>query len=60
MIGWFPALVVGLVVFAGAAAVLRVFTPGEVEMMREGLRKVRRKIPGLKRYGTAAGAGQAP
>jgi O-antigen/teichoic acid export membrane protein len=60
VIGWFPSLIVGLLVFAGAAAVLRVFTPGEVELMRQGLRKVTRRIPGLKRYGQAAGAGQTP
>ena len=58
MVGWFLSLVIGLFVFAGAAAVLRVFTPGEVDLMRQGVQKVTRRIPGLKRYGPAARAGQ--
>ena len=50
MIGWFPSLIVGLLVFAGVSAVLRVFTPGEVELMRQGARKVTGRLPGLKRW----------
>lgn len=50
VIGWFPALIVGLLVFAGVSAVLRVFTPGEVELMRQGARKVAGRLPGLKRW----------
>ena len=57
MVGWLASLVIGLLVFIGAAAVLRVFTPGEIELMRQGLQKVTRRIPGLRRYGPAARAG---
>ena len=49
VIGWFPSLIVGLLVFAGVSAVLRVFTPGEVDLMRQGARKVTGRIPGLRR-----------
>ena len=49
VIGWFPSLIVGLLAFAGVSAVLRVFTPGEVDLMRQGARKVTKRIPGLKR-----------
>jgi len=58
VIGWFPSLVVGLLVFAGAAAVLRVFTPGEVDLMRQGARKVTGRIPGLGRL--RRGRGREP
>jgi O-antigen/teichoic acid export membrane protein len=50
MINWVLAAAIGIVVFAGAAALLRVFTPGEIELMRQGLQKVMRRIPGLKRF----------
>ena len=39
---------VGLLVFAGAAAVLRVFTPGEVELMRQGAAEGDAPHPGLE------------
>jgi O-antigen/teichoic acid export membrane protein len=58
MVGWFVSLVAGLLVFAVLSAVLRVFTPEEIGLMRQGLQKVTRRIPGLKRYGAAARAGQ--
>ena len=58
MINWVIAAAIGILVFAGAAALLRVFTPGEVELMRQGLQKVIRRIPGLKRSGPPASAGQ--
>jgi len=56
VVGWVAALALGILAFVIAAAVLRVFTPDEIELIRQGLRKVANKIPGLKRrYGTAAG-----
>ncbi len=58
VIGWFPSLIVGLLVFAGASAVLRVFTPGEVDLMRQGARKVTGRIPGLGRL--RRGKGREP
>jgi integral membrane sensor domain MASE1 len=57
-VGWFAGLVIGVLIFAAAAAVLRVFTSGEIELMRQGLQKVVRRVPGLKRSGTAARAGE--
>jgi hypothetical protein len=50
MINWVVAAAIGILVFAGAAVLLRVFTPGEIELMRQGLQKVMRRIPGLKRF----------
>jgi hypothetical protein len=58
VINWILAGVLGVLVFAGAAALLRVFTPGEIELMRQGLQKVKRRIPGLKGSGTAARPGE--
>ena len=57
VIGWIPALIVGLLVFAGVSALLRVFTPGEIELMRQGMRKVTRRLPGLKRFRRRRGRG---
>ena len=56
VVGWVAALALGVLAFVVAAAVLRVFTPEEIDLIRQGMRKVANKIPGLKRrYGTAAG-----
>ncbi len=57
VIGWLPALIVGLLVFAGVSALLRVFTPGEIELMRQGIRKVTRRLPRLKRFRRRRGRG---
>jgi PST family polysaccharide transporter len=58
MINWVAAAAIGVLIFAGAAALLRVFTPGEIELMRQGVQKVMRRIPGLKRLGPAARPGE--
>ena len=59
MVGWFASLVIALLVYVGVAALLRVFTAGEVELMRDGIRKVTRRLPVLRRYtGPTAGARQ--
>jgi hypothetical protein len=47
-------------VFAGASAVLRVFTPGEVDLMRQGARKVTGRIPGLGRLRRGRGREEDP
>jgi O-antigen/teichoic acid export membrane protein len=57
-VGWVAGLVLGVLTFAAAAAVLRVFTAGEIDLMRQGLQKVVRRVPGLKRAGAAPRAGQ--
>jgi O-antigen/teichoic acid export membrane protein len=44
VVGWVAALGLGVLVFAGAAAVLRVFTSAEIELMRQGIRRVTRKL----------------
>jgi O-antigen/teichoic acid export membrane protein len=55
VVGWVPALALGILAFVVAAAALRVFTAEEIELIRQGLRKMANKIPGLKRrFGTGA------
>jgi len=53
-IGGFPALILAALSFAGAAALLRVFPREEIDLMRQGLRKVTRRLPGLRRSASAA------
>jgi O-antigen/teichoic acid export membrane protein len=55
VINWVISAAIGVLVFAGAAALLRVFTPGEIELMRQGVNKVLRRIPGLKRFAGRGG-----
>ena len=59
VVGWVIGLALGIFAFVAAAAVLRVFTPEEIELMRQGLRKAANKIPGLKRR-FGKGASVAP
>ena len=40
MIGWVASIVIGVLVYVGAAAVLRVLTAGEIELMRQRIRRV--------------------
>ena len=44
VVGWVAALGLGVLVFAGAAAVLRVFTSAEIDLMRQGIHRVTRKL----------------
>jgi O-antigen/teichoic acid export membrane protein len=44
MIGWVASIAIGVLAFALAAAVLRVFTAGEIELMRKGLLRVTGKL----------------
>jgi O-antigen/teichoic acid export membrane protein len=60
MVGWFLSLMIAVLVYAGVAALLRVFTADEVDLMRNGIRKVTSRLPVLRRWGTAPGAGQTP
>jgi hypothetical protein len=50
MVGWVASLVIAVLVYAGAAALLRVFTAGEVALMRNALRRILRRLPVLGRY----------
>ena len=54
MIGWIASIAIGVLAFVVAAAVLRVFTAGEIELMRQGLRRVGRKLRPSGRTGPAA------
>jgi O-antigen/teichoic acid export membrane protein len=47
--GWVPALIAAALTFPVLAAVVRLFTPEELALIRSGLVKARNKIPGLRR-----------
>ena len=49
-VGWVASLVLAVLVYAGVAALLRVFTAGEVALMRNALRRVLRRLPVLGRH----------
>ena len=44
MIGWVASIAIGVLAFVVAAAVLRVFTAAEIDLMRQGLRRVSRRL----------------
>ena len=50
MVGWVASLVIAVLVYAGVAALLRVFTAGEVQLMRTAIRRVAGRLPVLRRY----------
>src|SRR4051794_3686463 len=54
IIGAVLALIVGLLTFVAAAILTRLFTSEEVALLRTGLQKVLRKLPGLRRFASAA------
>ncbi len=58
-IGTLPSLVVGTVIFVALAAAVRLFTSEEVGLIRSGLDKVLRRVPGLSRL-AASPATDAP
>jgi len=57
--GWVPALFAAAVTFPVLAALVRLFTPEEIALIRAGLVKARNKIPGLRR-GVAGPPREAP
>ena len=57
--GWVPALIAAAVTFPLLAALVRLFTPEEIALIRAGLVKARNKIPGLRR-GVAGPPREAP
>jgi O-antigen/teichoic acid export membrane protein len=44
MIGWVASIAIGVLAFALAAAVLRLFTAGEIALMRQGLLRIAGKL----------------
>jgi len=50
MVGWIASLVIAVFVYVGAAALLRVFTAGEVQLIRNAIRRVAGRLPVLGRY----------
>jgi O-antigen/teichoic acid export membrane protein len=54
VVGWAPALLAAGLTFPVLAALVRLFTPEELAMIRSGLVKARNKIPGLKRPAPSA------
>jgi len=52
--GWVPALLAAALVFPALAALLRLFTPDELALIRSGLAKARNKVPGLRRVVASA------
>jgi O-antigen/teichoic acid export membrane protein len=47
VIGGFPSLAVAVVAVVAASAILRVFSAAEVEVMRSGVKKFGRRLPGF-------------
>jgi len=60
MVGWVASLVIAVLVYAGVAALLRVFTAGEVALMRNAIRRVLRRLPVLGRYVRPAEEAEPP
>jgi hypothetical protein len=44
MIGWVASIAIGVLAFALAAAVLRVFTAAEIDLMRQGFHRVTKRL----------------
>jgi O-antigen/teichoic acid export membrane protein len=59
-IGAIPALIAGVLTFVVLAAVLRLFTREEIGLIRTGLEKVARKVPGLSRFAPSPAANAPP
>jgi O-antigen/teichoic acid export membrane protein len=59
-IGTVPALVVGVLVFVVIAVAIRLFTAEEIGLIRSGLDKVARKVPGLSRFAASPAADGPP
>jgi O-antigen/teichoic acid export membrane protein len=55
-----PAFVAGLLTFAGVAVLVRLFTPEEIRLIRNGLDKVARKLPGLRKLRPVAAEAPPP
>jgi len=53
-IGAIPALILGVLTFVGGAIVTRLFTAEEVALIGAGIQKVLRRLPGLRRFASAA------
>jgi hypothetical protein len=54
VVGWVAGAAIGVLVFVAAAALLRIFTAAEIGLMRQGLRRVTRRLKLSGRAGAAA------
>jgi O-antigen/teichoic acid export membrane protein len=54
VVGWVAGAAIGGLVFVAAAALLRIFTAAEIDLMRQGLGRVTRRLKLTGRAGTAA------
>lgn len=54
MIGWVAGLAIGVVAFVAMAALLRIFTSAEIDLMRQALRRVTQRLRFTGRTGPAA------
>lgn len=60
VIGTVPSVLAGVLTFAVAAIVVRLFTAEEISLITSGINRVLQKVPGLRRRAVSAASGAPP